>query len=114
MASELAFYAGSAERTAAATWSTRPLVAHSWATSTAFIMAVALEDPWLMTQTPSVPSSMAPPVFSGSNWAASGQQVREQDLGRLPGVVVGPEDAQHGVEEEAQRALEGLERHVAR
>ena len=66
-----------------------------------------------MTQTPSVPSSMAPPVFSGSNSAASGSRCGSRTSAALPGRVVGPEDAQHGVEEEPQRALEGLERHVA-
>ena len=39
----------------------------SLATRTALTMAVADDEPWLMMQTPSTPSSMAPPVLSGSS-----------------------------------------------
>ena len=66
-----------------------------------------------MTQTPSTPSSMAPPVFSGSNSAATGHEVgHSTSAGRL-GLLVGAEDARACVDQEPQRPLERLERHVA-
>ena len=45
----------------------------SCATRTAFVIARAEELPWLMMQTPSTPSSIAPPVSSGSTFAAYGK-----------------------------------------
>ena len=76
-------------------------------------MAVALEDPWLMTQTPVDAEQHGPAGVLGLEFGGQREQVREEDLRRLPGGVVGPEDGQHGVEEEAQRSLQGLQRDVA-
>ena len=61
-------------RTEAATAPTRPPTARSWATVMALTMATEDDEPWLITQTPSTPSSMAPPVFSGSSAAARGRR----------------------------------------
>ena len=96
-----------------ATASTRPATARSWATVMALTMAAADDEPWLITHTPSTPSSMAPPVLSGSRLAASGSRwgVEErrrprsarpaQDLGQGPG------------SRNRMRALQRLEGHVA-
>ena len=105
---------GQAGATAAARWSTRPpvgqVVGHPDGVHHGH---VAVDDPWLITHTPSTPSSMAPPVFSGSSSAAMGSEVGQQDLGGGRGRLVGGEDPEQGPEEEPQRALERLEGHVA-
>ena len=84
--------------TEAATASTRPATARSWATVTALTMAVADDEPWLMTQTPSTPSSMAPPVFSGSRFGGQ----RERGAGSRTSAAslassVGPKTLEQGV-----------------
>src|ERR671910_282116 len=55
-----------AATTAARSRSTMPASTISPATRVALTMAVADDDPWLMMHTPPTPSSMAPPVLSGS------------------------------------------------
>ena len=59
-------------RTEAAIAATMPPTATSWATVMALTIATEVEDPWLITHTPSTPRSMAPPVVSGSRAAAYG------------------------------------------
>src|SRR5215510_3481883 len=58
--------------TATRNLSTRPASTISAATLAALTMAVADDDPWLMMHTPSTPSSIAPPVWSGSSTLYSG------------------------------------------
>src|ERR671911_690164 len=55
-----------AATTAARSRSTLPASTISPANRVALTMAVADDDPWLMMHTPPTPSSMAPPVLSGS------------------------------------------------
>ena len=87
--------------------------ARSWATRTALTMAAREDEPWLMTHTPSTPSSMAPPVFSGSNSAAMGSRWGRSTSAAAWVASSVPKTSSEGLEQEAQRPLQGLEGHVA-
>ena len=74
---------------------------------------MAIDEPWLMTHTPSTPSSIAPPDAVGVELRRQRGQPGQQHLGGPLGLLVGGEHLEQGVHEEAQRPLERLERHVA-
>ena len=97
--------------TEAATAPTSPPTARSWATVMALTMATDDDEPWLITHTPSTPSSMAPPVLSGSSSAASGRRWGYRASAVC--LTSGRRGCRRGGHQEPHRALERLEGDVA-
>ena len=83
------------------------------ATRTAFTIARADDEPWLMMQTPSTPSSMAPPVVSGSSSVGERQRGRAAARRRRLGSSVASSAPSTAPTRNRSAALEGLERDVA-